>query len=432
VRAAADVGRAAAAAVVVVAAAEGGADMPVFEIINVALESLRTNKLRSFLTMLGIVIGVGAVIAMIALGRGAQESVKQRIASLGTTLLTVFPGQARGFGPVASATDRAALTLDDAAALEERGRSILAVEPEMSRQLQVQYESRNTNTNVVGTTSNYLEVRKFTMGAGRMFTSSEDTARRRVAVLGAQVAMDLGVTDPDILIGEPIRIGGIQFEIAGVLASKGGTGFQNPDDQVLVPIQTARYRLIGSDRLRSIGVLAASEEEIPVAMAEVTRILRREHRLAPGREDDFQIRNQADFLTTLGETTQVFTYLLAGIAAVSLLVGGIGIMNIMLVSVTERTREIGVRKALGATQANILTQFLIEAVVLCLLGGIIGILFGAGTAFILKKAFGWTTSVGLSSVVVAFFFAALVGVGFGVWPARRAAALDPIESLRYE
>ncbi len=407
--------------------------MPIFEIVNVALEALRINKLRSFLTMLGIVIGVGAVIAMIALGRGAQESVKQRIASLGTTLLTVFPGQTRGGGfGVASSTDRAPMTLDDAAALEERGRSILAVEPEMSRNLQVQYENRNTNTNVVGTTANYLEVRKFTMAAGRMFTTSEDASRRRVAILGSQVVMDLGVADPNVLIGETIRISGIQFEIAGVLASKGSGGFQNPDDQVLIPIQTARCRLIGDDRLRSIGVLSTSEEDIPVTMAEITRILRREHRLAPGREDDFQIRNQADFLTTLGETTQVFTLLLAGIAAVSLLVGGIGIMNIMLVSVTERTREIGVRKALGATQANILMQFLIEAVVLCLLGGIIGILFGAGTAVLLRVAFGWTTSVGLSSIIVAFFFAAAVGVGFGVWPARRAAALDPIESLRYE
>jgi putative ABC transport system permease protein len=407
--------------------------MPIFEIVNVALEALRINKLRSFLTMLGIVIGVGAVIAMIALGRGAQESVKQRIASLGTTLLTVFPGQTRGGGfGVASSTDRAPLTLDDAAAIEERGRSILAVEPEMTRNLQVQYESRNTNTNIVGTTANYLEVRKYAMDAGRMFTTSEDASRRRVAILGSQVVMDLGVADPNVLIGEPIRIGGIQFEIAGVLASKGSGGFQNPDDQVLIPIQTARYRLIGDDRLRSIGVLSTSEEDIPVTMAEITRILRREHRLAPGRDDDFQIRNQADFLTTLGETTQVFTLLLAGIAAVSLLVGGIGIMNIMLVSVTERTREIGVRKALGATQANILTQFLIEAVVLCLLGGIIGILFGTGTALLLRTAFGWTTSVGLSSIIVAFFFSAAVGVGFGVWPARRAAALDPIESLRYE
>ena len=407
--------------------------MPIFEIVNVALEALRTNKLRSVLTRLGIVIGVGAVIAMIALGRGAQQSVKDRISSLGTTLLTVFPGQQRGGGgPVASATDRAPLTLDDAAALEERGRTIIAVQPEMMRQLQVQYENRNTNTNVVGTTANYLEVRKFTVEAGRMFSSSEDMARRRIAVVGSQVVQDLGAASPELLIGEPIRIGGTQFEVIGVLASKGGGGFQNPDDQVLIPLQTARYRLIGSDRLRSISVLSASEDDIPVTMAEISKILRREHRLSAGREDDFQIRNQADFLSTLGETTQVFTYLLAGIAAVSLLVGGIGIMNIMLVSVTERTREIGVRKALGATQSNILTQFLIEAVVLCLLGGIIGIIFGAGTALLLKKALGWTTSVGLSSILVAFVFSAVVGIGFGVWPARRAAALDPIESLRYE
>ena len=407
--------------------------MPIFEIVNVAIEALRINKLRSFLTMLGIVIGVGAVIAMIALGRGAQESVKQRISALGTTLLTVFPGQVRGGGGgVASATDRAPLTIDDANALEDQGRSILAVEPEMSRQLQVQYENQNTNTTIVGTTANYLEVRKFTLDSGRMFTESEDAARRRVAVLGSQVVQDLGAVDPSLLIGEQIRIGGTQFDIIGVLSSKGSSGFQNPDDQVLIPLQTARYRLIGTDRLRSISVLSTSEDDIPVTMAEISKILRRQHRLPPGRDDDFQIRNQSDFLATLGETTQVFTYLLAGIAAVSLLVGGIGIMNIMLVSVTERTREIGVRKALGATQANILTQFLIEAVVLCLLGGVIGILFGAGSAVILRKAFGWTTSVGISSVAVAFFFAALVGVGFGVWPARRAAALDPIESLRYE
>jgi putative ABC transport system permease protein len=235
------------------------------------------------------------------------------------------------------------------------------------------------------------------------------------------------------LVGEEIRIAGIRFQVIGVLAAKGQAGgFGNPDDQVLVPIQTARYRLLGNDRLRSINVLAASEEQISATMAEVQRIVRREHRLATGASDDFSIRNQADFLNTLGETTQVFTWLLAGIAAVSLLVGGIGIMNIMLVSVTERTREIGVRKALGATQANILLQFLIEAVVLCLLGGAIGIGLGAGSAIFLNRVFQWSTSVGVSSIAIAFLFAAAVGILFGVWPARRAAALDPIESLRYE
>jgi len=403
------------------------------ETIQVAFEALQANKLRSFLTMLGIVIGVGAVIAMVALGRGASESVKQRIASLGTTLLTVNAGQQRGGGgPVASATDRAPLTVDDATALASKGQYMLAVQPEMARNLQVQFGSQNTNTSIVGTTSNYLDVRNFKLDQGRMFNDSDDAARRRVAVLGPQVVSDLGVLSADAIVGEQVRIDGVQFEVIGVLASKGTGGFQNPDDQVLIPLQTARTRVIGNDRLRSISVLAPSEDEIPVTMAEIQKILRREHHLSVGKDDDFQIRNQSDFLATLGETTQVFTLLLAGIAAVSLLVGGIGIMNIMLVSVTERTREIGVRKALGATQQNILLQFLIEALVLCMLGGVIGILFGTGLSMVLKTAFGWNTSVGISSVLYAFLFAAGVGLLFGVWPARRAAALDPIESLRYE
>jgi len=408
-------------------------DMLLRETVTVALEALRANKLRSFLTMLGIVIGVAAVIAMVALGRGAQQSVKDRIAALGTTLVSVNPGQARGPGRIASASDRASLTLEDATAIENRATYVLAVEPEMTRSLQVQYENQNTNTSVVGTTSNYLEVRNFTIDAGRMFTSAEDAGSRRVAVLGPHVLEDLGVAAPELILGEPVRINSIQFTVIGVLASKGqGGGFGNPDDQVLVPIQTARTRLMGGDRLRSISVLSPSEEDIPATMADVQKILRREHRLKQGQEDDFNIRSQADFLTTLGETTQVFTYLLAGIAAVSLLVGGIGIMNIMLVSVTERTREIGIRKALGATQLNILTQFLIEAIVLCLLGGVVGILVGSGAAIFLRQGLHWNTSVGVSSILVAFLFAAAVGILFGVWPARRAAGLDPIEALRRE
>ena len=402
------------------------------ETLRVALDALGVNKLRSALTMLGIVIGVGAVIAMLALGRGAQESVRQRIAALGTTLLTVQPGQQRGFGGVASSADRARMRVEDYEAVEQRATYIIAVQPEMQRQLQVQYQNRNTNTSIVGTTANYLEVRKFALAAGRMFTPGEDAAKKRVAVLGPQVIEDLGI-DTSAVIGAAVRIAGVQFECVGVLESKGpGPGAGNPDDQVLIPLQTARYRVLGSDRLRSINALAASEEDIPQAMAELQKILRREHQLRPGKPDDFTIRNQADFLTTLGETTQVFTLLLAGIAAVSLLVGGIGIMNIMLVSVTERTREIGIRKALGATRANILLQFLIEALVLCMLGGSIGILFGAGTAVILNRAFAWNTSVAPASFVLAFGFAAAVGIVFGVWPARRASGLDPIESLRYE
>jgi len=403
------------------------------EIIRVALGALRANKLRSLLTMLGIVIGVAAVIAVVALGTGAQTAVKDRISSLGTTLLTVIPGQQRGMGVTFDQSMK--LTMDDAKALDDQSRapSLTAVQPEMNSRLQVQYQSLNTNTSIVGTTANYLEVRKYELAAGRMFTRAEDEGRQRVAVLGPTVLEALGINSPDAIVGEPVRIRGIQFTVVGVLKSKGqATPFGNPDDQVLVPITTGRFRLFGSDRLRSVSVLAQSEDKIPDAMADIQRVLRREHRLTQNKPDDFMIRSQADFLNTLGETTQVFTYLLSGIAAVSLLVGGIGIMNIMLVSVTERTREIGIRKALGATRANILLQFLIEAVVLCLLGGLIGALVGSGGATAMSAFFQWNTIISPAAIAAAFVFSAVVGVLFGVWPARRAASLDPIVALRYE
>jgi putative ABC transport system permease protein len=402
------------------------------EIISVALGALRANKLRSLLTMLGIVIGVGAVIAVVALGTGAQQAVKDRIAALGTTLLTVNPGQQRGQG-VAIAGAQQRLTIDDAKAIDERATTLLAVQPEMRSSQQVVYGNKNTNTQIIGTSPNYLEVRKYTLRVGKMFTAADDEGRQRVVVLGSAVVDNLGITTPEALIGETVRIRGTQFTIIGVLASKGqANAFQNPDDEVLVPIQTARFRVNGSDRLQSISALAESEEKIPDAMADIQRILRRQHRIRQGAPDDFQIRNQADILTTTQETTQVMTYLLSGIAAVSLLVGGIGIMNIMLVSVTERTREIGIRKALGATRWNILLQFLIEAVVLCILGGVIGIALGAGGAVIMSQVAGWTTRVSSTAIVMAFAFSAFVGVAFGVWPARRAAVLDPIIALRYE
>jgi putative ABC transport system permease protein len=402
------------------------------EIIGVALGALRANKLRSVLTMLGIVIGVAAVIAMVALGTGAQSAVKDRISALGTTLLTVNPGQQRGMGVVIQ-DQQVRLTMKDAKALEERGENMLAVQPEMGRSQQVTWQNKNTNVQIVGTTSNYPIVRKFELEFGRMFTPQEDAGMQRVAVIGPAVATNMGLSSPEALLDENVRIRGVQFKVIGVFKSKGQTGFgMNPDEQIVIPINTARFRVIGSDRLRSIGVLAESEEKIPDAMASIQKVLRREHRLMPGRPDDFQMRSQADFLNTLGETTEVFTYLLSGIAAVSLLVGGIGIMNIMLVSVTERTREIGIRKALGATRSAILLQFLIEAVVLCCLGGIVGILVGSGGATIMSNAFQWNTKISPGAIGLAFAFSAAVGLIFGVWPARRAATLDPIIALRYE
>ena len=407
--------------------------MLIGEIINVALGALRANKLRSLLTMLGIVIGVGAVIAMVAIGSGAQEQIQSRIAALGTTLLTVSPNMQRGGGGV-TAGDAAPLEVDDYIVLRDSSQFIAAVQPEMRKNLTLQFNSKNANPNIVGTTANYLEVRNFKLAKGRMFTDLEDRGNRRVAVVGPAVLENLELDTPDAILNQNIRIRGIQFEVIGVLQPKGGAStFGNPDDIVLIPLQTARYRTHGSgSRLNSISVISPSEEMIPQTTAEIQRILRRTHKLRPGRPDNFRISNQSEFLVAAADNQKTFTALLAGIAGVSLIVGGIGIMNIMLVSVTERTREIGVRKALGATRGMVLLQFLIEAVVLCLLGGIIGVIAGGGGAMAMSKWMGMPTSITASSIILSFVFSAVVGVLFGVWPARRAASLDPIQALRYE
>ncbi|PYP48803.1 MAG: multidrug ABC transporter substrate-binding protein, partial [Gemmatimonadetes bacterium] len=311
-------------------------------------------------------------------------------------------------------------------------RYVSAVVPELSNNLQVQKGDQNINVNVVGTTPNYVTVHNYTIMAGRMYTAGDDAARRRVAVIGSAVPTLLN-SNRDAMIGQQILIRGIAFDIIGALSEKGSQGsFFNPDEQILIPLQTARYRVIGTDRLRSITVQAVDVQSMNLAMIEIERVLRRQHKIRPGQDNDFQIRNQTDILATLQQTTDTFKYLLAGIAAVSLLVGGIGIMNIMLVSVTERTREIGVRKALGATRFNILFQFLVEALVLCLLGGMIGVVLGSGGAIVLSRIAHWNTLISPLAILLAFVFSAAVGLFFGIWPARRAAALDPIVALRYE
>jgi putative ABC transport system permease protein len=400
------------------------------ETIAVAFQSIRANKLRAVLTMLGIIIGVGAVITMVALGSGAQKAVEDRIAALGANVLTVFAGQGR-FGGI-RITDQTILSTDDYEALLRDATLLRAVVPEMQQSLQVKYGNQNSNVNVVGTTPNYIEVRNYSVPHGRMFTSGDDEARQRYAVLGAAVPRMLGA-NPAGMINQTIQIRGINFEIIGVLSEKGAAGgWGNPDEQILIPLQTAKYRVFGSDRLRSMSVQVADGVPIEQGMVDLERVLRREHKIRPGQENDFTIRNQQDLLATQQQTTQVFTTLLASIAAVSLLVGGIGIMNIMLVSVTERTREIGVRKALGATRGNIMLQFLVEALALCLVGGALGVLLGVGAAITLSRVMQWNTLISPASVTIAFGFSALVGLFFGLWPARRAARLDPIVALRYE
>jgi len=401
------------------------------EIILVALGAIRANKLRAALTMLGIVIGVGAVITMVALGAGAQKAVQQQIEQLGTNLLTIYPGQSFMHG-VASG-ERVSLTMDDAEALDKiQNQVIKNVIPEISGNQQVKYGNQNINVNVNGTTPNFVPVNNYKIIAGRMFTRGDDEGRQRVAVLGNAVPEMLGANGP-AMIGQTITIRGIPFEIVGLLEQKGTTsGWNNPDEQILIPLQTARYRVVGRDRLRSLTIEVSNPDSVNIAMIEIEGALRSAHGIRPGGDNDFQIRNRSEFLSTFEETTRTFTFLLAGIAAVSLLVGGIGIMNIMLVSVTERTREIGVRKALGATRRSILLQFMVEALVLCLMGGLMGILLGSGGALALSRLANWNTLISPGAVGLAIGFSAAVGLFFGIWPAQRAARLDPIQALRYE
>ena len=399
------------------------------ETVAVAFQSIRANKMRSLLTMLGIVIGVGAVITMVALGSGAQKAVTDRINSLGANLLNIYPGQ-MAFRGVAS-DQRVSLTIDDAEALQNDATLLSAVVPELSRNQQVKYGNQNLNVSIVGTTANYTTVRNYQLPYGRMFTNGDDAGRQRYAVLGSQVPEMLGA-NPAAMIGQTVLVRGIPFEIIGILSEKGSQGFQNPDEQILIPLQTARFRVFGTDRLRTIAVQVRDGVPLEQGMVDLERILRREHKIRPGGDNDFQVRNSREFLATQQAATQILTALLASIAAVSLVVGGIGIMNIMLVSVTERTREIGVRKALGATRTNILLQFLIEALVLCITGGTIGILLGVGAAVGLSKLLHWNTLISPASIAIAFGFSAGVGLFFGIWPARKAASLDPIVALRYE
>ncbi len=401
------------------------------ETIKVAFGSIKANPLRSFLTMLGMVIGVGAVITMVALGTGAQAAVEEQIQALGTDLLAVYPGQSWTHGVARG--DRVSVTIDDAEALARArdGYGIKAVVPEMSRSQQLEYGNRNANVNVMASTPGYLDVQNLRVVAGRMFTEADNASRKRVVVLASSVPEMLGGNGP-AMIGQQLSIRGIPFEIIGLLNEKGAQGHNNPDEQVLIPIKTGQFRVFGNDRLRAITVQVVHPDSMAVAMIGIEGVMRREHGIQPGATNDFQIRDRTEYLSAQQETTQTFTFLLAGIAAVSLLVGGIGIMNIMLVSVTERTREIGIRKALGAKRRTILMQFLVEAVTLCVIGGTIGVLAGSGAAMSLSRFRGWNTVVSLEAVIVAFVFSAVIGVFFGLWPARRAALMDPITALGHE
>lgn len=399
------------------------------EIILVALQSIRANLFRALLTMLGIIIGVGAVITMLAAGAGAQQRIDEQIEALGANILTI---NASNFASGGVSRDQQTLKIDDVDALVADSKYLERVVPETQNRGQLKLGNANMNARVAGTSATFPEIFNYDLSHGRFFTAQEDNDRQRVVVLGSEIPERLG-TPATELVGRSVAINGQPFEVVGVLeAIGGGFGMGNPDMSVYIPVRTAERRVFGRETVDNITVRVDPDVSLERAMVDIERVLRREHKVLPGRGNDFAIVDRREFLATQQEAQQTFTMLLASIAGVSLLVGGIGIMNIMLVSVTERTREIGIRMALGATRLSVMLQFLVESVTLCLLGGLTGIALGATAARLLSRLAGWQMYVSPESIGLAFAFSVGVGVFFGLWPARRASKLNPIEALRYE
>ncbi|HEX4050927.1 MAG TPA: ABC transporter permease [Steroidobacteraceae bacterium] len=397
-----------------------------------ALRSLRRNKLRSGLTALGIIIGVFAVVAMVAVGNGARDSIQAQVANLGQNMLVVFAGSRRSAGVNQGIGSASAITLQDAAAIRREIPEVTAFSPEVTTTAQAIANGRNWSTTVAGEAPEYLQVRDWKLSAGSMFTDRDVSRAAKVGVIGSKTANELfGPLDP---LQQTVRIGNIPFVIIGVLDSKGaGVGGQDQDDRILIPFSTAMERITGDKYLRSVYLQINDAAHMQSAEAQVTRLLRQRHRLASGTDDDFNIFNQKEIADTVATVTSSLTLLLGAIAGLSLVVGGIGIMNIMLVSVTERTREIGIRISVGAQPADIRAQFLIEAVTLSLLGGLLGVLLAVGAAHLVGAlSSNFKAVVTSGSIVLAFVVSFVIGVFFGYYPARRASLLDPIEALRYE
>lgn len=402
--------------------------MLIGEILRVAFQSIRANFFRACLTMLGIIIGVAAVITMLAAGAGAQQRIEDQIDALGANLLNIT---AENFFMRGVAREQLTLEVEDVRALQERSQYLDAVVPLLEDRNQIKYGNQNLSVRLVGTTLEYIDIYNYPIAYGRMFTQEEDDGRQRVAVLGGAIPRSLEIEDPATLLGEQILIRAVPFQVIGILEESGGD-YSSPDQRVFLTLRTAETRVMGSEDLEDINVRVIPNVPLEHAMVDIERVLRAQHKIPPGEPNDFAIYDRKQFLETREEAQQTFTILLASIAGVSLLVGGIGIMNIMLVSVTERTREIGVRMALGATRFNILLQFLIESMSLCLLGGLLGIGLGIGMATLLSRTAGWAVYVSSESIILSFAFSIGVGLFFGLLPARRAARLDPIEALRYE
>jgi putative ABC transport system permease protein len=397
----------------------------------IALRALRRNKLRTILTALGIIIGVASVVAMVAVGNGAQARITSQVSALGQNLLTVMAGSKKSGGVQSGLGSASTITLEDAAAIGREVPDVVAVSPEASTTAQAIANGRNWSTTVVGESESYLRIRSWKLAAGSMFTEREVRSAAKVAVIGSKTANELfGPLNP---IGQSVRIKNIPFVIIGLLESKGaGMGGMNQDDRLIIPYTTAMKRITGEKYLRSVNVQIASSERMEIAQQQITALFRQRHRLTDGRSDDFNIFNQKEIADTVNSISTIITLLLGSVAGISLLVGGIGIMNIMLVSVTERTREIGIRIAVGAQPGDIRLQFLIEAITLSLLGGLIGVLSGVGASKLVGMVANFQAIVSTGSIILAFGVSSAIGIFFGFYPAHKAAALNPIEALRYE
>ena len=402
--------------------------MLVEESVKSAISSIKTNGVRSFLTALAIIIGTAAVIAVIGIGSSAEKALEASIDDLGPRTLSIFPSQ-RKRGGISSGFNP--LVLKDAEALAKNKEHNWLVAPAMSGSRQVKYRNSNMSGEINGYLPVNFEVRGFELGHGRLFTEKENLGRKRVIVLGSKVPGELKTSAKQILNKE-ILIAGTSYTVVGVLNEEGSTGWQNPDDDLYVPLLTAAQRIFGTDRLGWINIGISNDTNVDYVMMTIEQILRQKHDIGPGGENDFRINDWSQFSDLRRQATGIFTALIAGIAGISLIVGGIGVMNIMLVSVTERTREIGLRKALGATQRSIMMQFIIEAVLLCILGGLLGVFIGTCLLLLFTSLNDWIFYMPISAIIGSITFSALVGLFFGIWPAKRAAKLDPAVSLRYE
>jgi putative ABC transport system permease protein len=406
--------------------------MDLVAIIRIAMRALARNKLRSILTMLGIIIGVGAVIAMVSVGQGAQQQAQQQIAAMGSNMLFVQSGTVNRGGMRMGWGATKTLVYDDMVAILRECPSVKAAAPGSQASAQVVFGNDNWATNINGTEPQYFDIRSWPMAEGSSFSQDDVSMAANVAVVGETVRKNLfGATDP---IGETVRINNLPFKVVGLLTPKGSSAAmgQDQDDIILVPITTLQKKITGQDWLRWIMVSALSKDASYTAQQQITALLRDRHRIRSAQDDDFFVRNLADMADLADQNARLFTILLGSIASISLLVGGIGIMNIMLVSVTERTREIGIRMAIGATEGDVQQQFLIEAVVLSIVGGVIGILSGMGASYLITQTLGWPVLVSPTAILAAVLFSMAVGVFFGFYPARKAARLDPIDALRYE